>query len=162
VWSGSRSQLYSVQSALGLVASGRVLLACGDREAAERAWGDLARLAADDGDLTIDLWARASHADLAFVDGPRRSPAKALHVGVLRQTARPRVASFRLPHRHENWIRKSVDTGFRDVGTPTSGAFGQPGVRGLRGSSHYVVPGAGGLGGAGRRWSAARRHARQA
>jgi DNA-binding CsgD family transcriptional regulator len=69
VCDGSRSDLYSVQSALGLVASGRVLLACGDREAAERAWGDLARMAADDGDLTIDLWARASRADLAFVDG---------------------------------------------------------------------------------------------
>jgi DNA-binding CsgD family transcriptional regulator len=66
---GSRSGLYSVQSALGLLASGRVLLACGDREAAERAWSDLARLAADGRDLTIDQWARASRADLAFLDG---------------------------------------------------------------------------------------------
>jgi DNA-binding CsgD family transcriptional regulator len=69
VCGGSRTELYSVESALGLLASGRVLLACGDREAAEGAWSDLARLAADGRDLTIDQWARASRADLAFLDG---------------------------------------------------------------------------------------------
>ena len=69
VCSGPQTGLYSVQSALALLASGRILLACGDREAAERVWSDLARLAADGRDLTIDLYAQGSRADLAFLDG---------------------------------------------------------------------------------------------
>ena len=66
---GSRIAIRSAQLALGLLAAGRVLLACGDRQAAEHAWRELERLSTEGRDLTVDLWTRGARAYLAFADG---------------------------------------------------------------------------------------------